>query len=243
MQRNRFDRRAGQAAGDVRQPWLFLPDIDRHRGKRVHQRKNIRPAVNRRAGGLGDVFDVGRQLHDQRLVRQNLLDHRGQFLQTSGMGAEGQAIFHIRTRDIQLDGGNAIEPIHRRTSLDVIVKRMPGHIHDHRAGHFLQQRHLLGQKPIEADIGQSDRVQHPGADFNDARRLISDTLFARDGLGNERPESGKVHEVGVFKRVPAGARTSQGGIGKLKAGEIEGEIYHGESCMLRSTKRKEVLPP
>ena len=111
-----------------------------------------------------------------------------QFPKPAGVGAEGEAVLHIRTRDIQLDAGHAIELVHRRAGLDVIVKRMAGDIHDHRARHLLKLRNLFIEESIEADVRQPDRIQHSRPHFDDAGWLISDSLLARDRLSDKRAE-------------------------------------------------------
>ena len=82
-------------------------------------------------------------------------------------------MFRIRTRDIQFVSRDSLACIELVDDFQVFVFVKTKYIDEHGATRFSQERHLVLDERINADIFQADGVQHTRRGRKQARRKIA----------------------------------------------------------------------
>ena len=117
--------------------------------------------------------------------------------------AEGDAAFlDVRTRDIQLERGDAFDVRKNARELDVLLQRRAADVHDDGGTPGTQLRHLFGDEPVDADSLEADGIQHAGGGLHDAGRRVSFALGKEETLYGDAAERRQIDQVGVFGAVP-----------------------------------------
>ena len=186
--RDRPDRRAAQAADDVRE--LRAPgfDVDRHRQERVHERHGIGAGILGGLGERGHVGDVRRELRDHRQARHLL--HRADDVERAVQAAAERdaALLDVRAGDVQLERVHAFRIRQDSRELDVLVQRAAADVDDVGGAEPPQLRQLLGDVSMDADPLQADGVEHSRRRLDDALRRMSFTRLEEQTLGDDRAE-------------------------------------------------------
>mgnify|MGYP001693751012 CR=1 FL=1 len=223
-QRDRLDRRAGEAAGDVGEHRAAALQIDGHANQRVDQRQRIRAGVGAGFRHDDDVGDIGRELDDQRLFRG--LAAGGNDARGAGrISAEGDAtVFDVRARDVDFQAGDFGQCVEARRHFRVFADIVSEKVGDAGRINAADERQLFFDKGIDADVLQADGVEHAGGRFGRARRRIAGTWARRQSLGDVGADFMQVDVVGEFLAVAEGAGSGHHRIAQADAGEIDGHV-------------------
>ena len=121
-QGNGFDGRPREPAGLDAQHRLATLNVNSHTHQRIDERHGIGAFCLTRAGNIGNIRHVRRELHYQRLV-VSLPDGTNHTLGSGTCHTEGHtAVLDVGTRDIQLDGGNMLQRINAGSTLGIVVR-------------------------------------------------------------------------------------------------------------------------
>ena len=180
-----------------------------------------RPALG---GGQRDGRDVGdarRQLGQQRQVGLGpaALEQRPRL---GRVGADRDAAgVDVGAGHVQLERG------HGRVRADpphgdgVLLPAPAAHAHDQRHAQLGQPRQVLVAEPVEARVGEPDRVDHALRRLGDALRRVACARVQRDGLGDEGG-----HAEGARRQRVQRARAVQHRMGEVDPAEAGGQATH-----------------
>ena len=153
---------------------------------------------------------------------ETLLDLVHQVLERAGIGTERHAAgVHIGAGDVQLVGGDAFGIVQALDHLLVFADRIAEDVDDDFAGGIAAQgRQLLLDELGDADVLQSDGIEHARSGLDDARRGMAGHGFQRDALGDERADALQRDDLFKFDAVAEGAAGGDDRVGQLDAGEL-----------------------
>ena len=83
---------------------------------------------------------------------------------------------------------------------------------------------LFTEEAIQADVGQTDGIEHAGIGLDDPRSEIAFAGIQRDALGRKAAEGRDIHERGQFVDVAAGSRRRKDGVLERQAGKLDGKV-------------------
>jgi hypothetical protein len=134
--------------------------------------------------------------------------------------------FDIGARDVQLQ---RVDPLRIRQDprhFDVLVECSAADVDHHHRAPFAQLGQTFGDEAMDADPLQSDRIEHPGRRFDDARRRVPFAFGEEEAFDRDAAERCEIDDVRVLDAVAeASARRNQR-IGKCERSDLEGEIRH-----------------
>ena len=111
------------------------------------------------------------------------------------------ALAHVRAGDVQFDRGNALVRVDALGQPHVFVPGVAEEVDDHLGRQILQTRQHVAQEAVDADVLQSDRVQHPTAGLGDPDRRIARQGLERQALGHQAAEAMQVGALREFQTV------------------------------------------
>ena len=210
----RADRRPGQAAGAKAEARSVRVDVDRHPDEGVYRAQGIGAGRLDSARDDADVADHRRELHPDRQLRA--LAHR---LGYSRCGvrivAEVESpLLDVRTRDVDLETGDAGHAIEPRGELAVFRGRLAVDVDQDREIPFRPPRRVIADKRFGAGPLQADRIEHPARRLGDARRRGSLPRTKKDTLRHHRAQRAPVQQ-GNLGAVAKRARRGQHGTAEL----------------------------
>ena len=187
--RNGLNGRSGEAAGDVGQAGAPRFYVHRHSRHGVDQRDRIGTGCLCGKRDLGNIGDVRRQF-----------DNQGQFGFSSYLsgyigghiriGAESDPPFlHIRAGDVDFNAGDSGDRIEHRGNTAIFVYRFAKNVRNDGDAQLPQKGHLFLNKRADADVLQSDGIEHAAGGFDDAGRRISRPRFEREALDHNGTQS------------------------------------------------------
>src|SRR5215208_2432310 len=106
-------------------------DVDDQSGKGVHEADRVSPGVDGGLGGRGNVWECGRELHEQRPLRRPARSGY-QVAQRAGVGAELEpARLHVRAAHVELERVDAAAFAKRLDNRREVLDRIADDVHDH----------------------------------------------------------------------------------------------------------------
>ena len=169
-------------------------------------------------------------------------------------GTEGDSpFFDVRAGDIDLDTADSCSAVQDLRHAPIFINGFAEDVGDHRNVIPSEKRQFLCDEGPDADVLESDGVEHPGRGLHDPRRRISGPSFKREPLDHDRPQSVQIDKRGVLLPVTERARCRHDGILQFKAADCHrqaGGIERGLfilfihfPCPLRACGRgKDYLP-
>ena len=171
---DRPDRRAAQAADDVRQLRPPRLDVDGHRQERVDQRHGVGAGVLGRLARIeATSVTFGVSFGITGSVRH--LPHRADDVERAVQAAAERdaAFLDVRAGDVQLERGTPSASDRIRASSTYSSSVVPQMLTMMVAPSRAQLGQLLGDEAVDADALQPDGVQHAGRRLDDARRRMA----------------------------------------------------------------------
>src|SRR6202012_414049 len=154
-----------------------------------------------------------------------------QFAQQPPVGAKDlAAVLRVRAGGIQLIGDDAaLRFVQRLDDGDVVFDFIAEDIGDDAAGRIPGQWRQLGfKKCFDADILQSDGVDHASGGLDDARSLIAGHRLARKALGDESADAVEGDDLFKLNPVGEGSARRDDRTAQLDAGEADFHVWlHG----------------
>src|SRR5438132_8076943 len=205
----------GKSAGTLREPPLLHTP-------RVAVVDDADPRLERRRDDLGlvRVGEVGRELHDERLVRGG--PHRPeQRHELPRLPAPLVDQPRVRRRDVELD--QVTQRAEPRDEPDVVIHGLAGHAHDER--HAVRQSDDGGAETLEPRVLEPVAVDEPrtrrAPNAHQVWLRMAWTRLHRDGLGGDGSEP-EAHHAPEDPRIVVHRRQDQR-VGQPRATERDGE--------------------
>ena len=122
------------------------------------------------------------------------------------------AVLHIRTRDIQFDGGNLLQRVDTGSTLGIVLRRRPAHVDDHVRVDILDLGVDLLTEIVHTLVLQTHAVQHSTGRLRHPGVVITLAGLQRRTLHDNAANTVQRHQVGKLQTVAEGARGRHHGI-------------------------------
>lgn len=188
-EREGLDGGSAVAAGDVGEDGGAALDVDGECDVGIDKAEAVGAGVDGGARERDGVGDVGRELDDEGSAADGAAHLGDQFAQAGGVGSEHQAVGDVGAGDVEFDAGDSGLLIEGGGDVHIVVDGVAGDIDEHAGGHGLDEGQFFGEEALESDVGESNRIQQSGADFDDSRRLVSGPFMSCDALGGEAAQA------------------------------------------------------
>ncbi len=116
-------------------------------------------------------------------------------------------VLNVRAADVDFETVHPLHPFEGFDHLLIVRVEGPGHVDDDGRGDLAQKRHLVGDKGLDAHVGQTDGVEKAGGGLHQAGGGVAHPGFGGHGLGVHRPDAAVIHQTVVFLGVAEGARS------------------------------------
>ena len=229
------DRGAGKAAGGVGEQGLFRIQIDPHTEQGVDEGNAVCPCVLAGAGDLGNVGDIGGELHDDGLFCDSP-DSPGDLGRGLRVGAEAHAAgAHIGTADVHLEPAHLLLLSKLFGRLGVFKRRAGGDIcHHGLVKNFTKTGQFVADDRVDPGVLQADCVQHAGGALRNAREGIARARLRGRALEGEAAEKVDIVDAGKLQAVAEGSRGGQNGIVQFDAAELHVQASHSSSSFRKT---------
>jgi hypothetical protein len=223
-QRDRFDRRARQAALHVADYGPARVHVDRHPHHRIDHGEPVAAGLDAAPCVLADVRLVRRQLGDQRFAGHRaagLDDARRHVRVVAELDA---AFLDVRAGDVQLDRVDR-RILETTRDFDVVVDRRTADVREESGFGEVERRQDRVDDVIDARVLQADRVQHALRRLVDAVRRVAETRFARRAFQDDRASVAvrKPFNPGVFLSESDAPGQQHDRRSETQAAEVDGE--------------------
>ena len=121
------------------------------------------------------------------------------------IGTELETGMHIGARDIELDDLHRVHGVHCGGDLDIVVDGISCDGSDEVGGGGFDVGRDVGFPRVETGVGETDRVEHPGAGPGDSGVGVSLSWVSGDGFGDDPSEDGGVEDIACFVEGSCGS--------------------------------------
>src|SRR5207244_730341 len=174
---------------------------------------------------VGDASDVRRKLHNQRTLR-NPSRSVYNFVEQTRVAAELNAAMRgVRTRDVELVGGNALTLVQNFNGDFVVGTREAEDVgDDHYIFHGPQLGKLFFNEGTGANVLQSDRIQHSGRSLVEPWGRIARHRLLGQSLHHDAAEPSEMNNVFKLNAVGERAAGSNYRVFELNAREADAQV-------------------
>src|SRR5262245_24677498 len=196
-----------------------------HCKKGICNRQGVRPSLFGRAREFGDVCHIRRELYDERPHGSSPNDADQVTGEVGTLTENHSSVFGIWARDIQFIGCDALTYVQFIDDFCVFVLGKAKHIYDDCAPGFSQKRHFVSDKAIDADIFQSDGVEHSGWCREQPRWEVTVDRPGGSSFYTNAADPPQICKACELFTVPKSSARSDHRVVEVNAGQFSREIH------------------